>query len=133
MPFILDSYALLAHLEDESGAARVREVLQACHAGEDLSYIPMINVGEVVYITERECGAAEAARVLGFIDQLPLTQLPASRQRILDAAHIKANTPISYADAFVVAAAMEFKAVILTGDPEFETVEDRAVVEWLSR
>lgn len=133
MPFILDSYALLSHLEDESGAVRVREVLKACLDGQDQSYIPMINVGEVVYIAERECGASDAARALGLIDQLPVTQLPVSRQRILDATHIKANTAISYADAFVVAAALEFNAVILTGDPEFQVVEERAVVEWLQR
>ena len=87
----------------------------------------------VVYIAERECGASDAARVLGLIDQLPVTQLPVSSQRILDATHIKANTAISYADAFVVAAALEFNAVILTGDPEFQVVEERAVVEWLRR
>ena len=58
--------------------------------------------------------------------------LSVSRQRILDAAHIKASTAISHADAFVVAAATEFDAIILTGDPEFRVVEDRVVVVWLS-
>ena len=132
LPFILDSYALLALLEDETGADRVREVLQVCDDGQAHSYMPMINVGEVIYITERERGASEAARALGLIDQLPLTQLPISRPRILEAAHIKASTAISYADAFVVAAATEFDAIILTGDPEFRVVEDRVIVEWLS-
>ena len=133
MPFVFDSYALLAHLEDEIGAARVREVLQACSEGREHGYMSMINIGETIYITERERGAAEAARVLGLIDQLPLVQLPASRPRVLAAAHIKANAAISYADAFVVAAAQELDAVILTADPEFHSVEDRVVVEWLPR
>lgn len=133
MPYVLDSYALLAHLEDESGAARVRAVLHACSEGREQSYISMINVGETAYITERERGSSEAARVLGLIDHLPLVQLAASRSRILAAAHIKAGAAISYADAFVVAAAEEFSAIILTGDPEFHSVEERVVVEWLPR
>ena len=133
MPFVLDSYALLAHLEDEGGAARVREVRRACREEREQGYVSTINVGETAYITERERGSPEAARVLGIIDRLPLVQVAASKPRILAAAHIKAGVPISYADAFAVAAAEEFSAVILTGDPEFRLVEERVVVEWLPR
>ncbi|MBQ37617.1 MAG: type II toxin-antitoxin system VapC family toxin [Candidatus Latescibacteria bacterium] len=131
MPFVLDSVALLAHLGDEAGAARVREVLTSCRSGLEVGYMTEINIGETLYITERERGTAEAARVLGLIDQLPLTQVPATRPQILAAAHIKAQAPISYADAFVVAAAREFSATILTGDHEFESVEAGVEVEWL--
>ncbi|HMN28069.1 MAG TPA: PIN domain-containing protein, partial [Caldilineaceae bacterium] len=61
--------------------------------------------------------------MLQAIDQLPLTLVEATRARILAATHIKANHAISYADAFVVAAAQEFAATALTGDPEFARVE----------
>jgi len=53
------------------------------------------------------------------------------RTLILDAAHLKAKYPISYADAFVVALASREGAVILTGNPEFETVRDIVRIEWL--
>jgi len=56
--------------------------------------------------------------VLASIRQLPINILPADEQTVLDAAHIKANHAISYADSFVVVAAMSEGAVILTGDPE---------------
>ena len=96
-----------------------------------MGYVSIINIGETVYITERERDSSKASRVLGLIDQLPLVQLPATRTRILAAAHVKANAAISYADAFVAAAAQEFGAVILTGDPEFRSIHRQAVVEWL--
>ena len=57
----------------------------------------------------------------------------ATRERVLAAAHIKATHAMSYADAFVVAAAQEMRATILTGDPEFRTVEGLVPVEWLAR
>ena len=40
-------------------------------------------------------------------ESLPIEVLPADNQTVLAAAHIKANHPISYADAFVVVAAAE--------------------------
>lgn len=31
--YVLDSYALIAHFEDEAGGEQVRKVLKAAHAG----------------------------------------------------------------------------------------------------
>ena len=74
-----------------------------------------------------------AQQVLGVIDQLPIQQIELTRDRVLAAAHMKASYRMSYADAFVVAAALELDATILTGDPEFKTVEKLVKINWLSR
>jgi predicted nucleic acid-binding protein len=65
------------------------------------------------------------------VESLPLELLEVSRDLILDAAHIKAHHLISYADAFAVASAIRESAIVLTGDPEYQTVEDIVKVEWL--
>jgi predicted nucleic acid-binding protein len=49
----------------------------------------------------------------------------------LQAAHIKAHHPISFADAFAAAAAQAHGATLLTGDPEFHAVEEFIKVDWL--
>lgn len=131
--FVLDSYALLAHLEDEAGAERVRAVLTAVVRGRARAYLSIINLGEVAYITERERGLVEAQHALNAIEQLPVELLDVTRERVFAAAHIKASHPISYADAFVIAAALELGATILTGDPEYAAVRKLATIEWLAR
>ena len=131
--YVLDSFALLAHLGDEAGAARVRAVLKAASLGRAQVFVSAINLGELVYITERERGLVQAQMALNAVEQLPIQILEATRERVLAAAHIKATHAISYADAFVVAAAQEMRATILTGDPEFRTVEGLVSVEWLAR
>lgn len=50
----------------------------------------------------------------------------------LEAAEIKAQYPIAYADAFIVATALREEARIITGDPDFKKVEHLVHVEWLS-
>ena len=129
--FVLDSYAVLAFLGGEDGAARVREVLESAGQDEGRVYFSLINLGEVLYITERERGLVQAQRALSAVEQLPLEILPATRERVLAAAHLKAQFPLAYADAFAVAAAQELDGVILTGDPEFRAVEEVVSVEWL--
>ncbi len=131
--YVLDSFALFAHLEEEAGATRVRAVLSEAAAGKAQAYLSVLNLGEIAYITEREVGLAAAQTALSAIEQLPVQMLDATRERVLAAAHLKASHAVSYADAFAVAAAQEFDAVLLTGDPEFKAVEKLISIEWLPR
>jgi ribonuclease VapC len=114
--YVLDSFALLAYLEGEAGMPRVRSVLEGAEAKRHAVYLSLINLGEVLYITERERGLVEARRTLGTIDQLPLEIVGVSRATVLAAAHIKARFPVSYADAFAVVTAQDQGGVVMTGD-----------------
>ena len=131
--YLLDSFALLAYLNDELGGGRVQEVLALAKGRKVRLVMSLINLGEVLYITERNRGLPVAQTVLALVESLPLELLEASRDLILDAAHVKANYTLSYADAFAVAVAIRENAIIMTGDPEFETVEQIIKIEWLNK
>jgi len=131
--FVLDTFALLAYLRDEPAAQRVEEFLSAAGKGKPRLLVSMINLGEMLFIIERRGGVTKAQDALALIQQLPIEVLPADEQTVFDAAHIKADHILSYADAFAVAVAVHENAVILTGDPEFETVESIVTVEWLEK
>ena len=68
-------------------------------------------------------------------EPLPVSVKDATRRRVRRAAELKSRHAIAYADAFAVATAVEFNAVLLTGDPEIEPLEgeQNLRVEWLSR
>jgi predicted nucleic acid-binding protein len=129
--YLLDSFALLAYLNDEPGGDRVQEMLTLAKSHKCRLVMSLINLGEVLYITERKRGLSTAQTVQALLESLPLELLEASRDLILDAAHIKALHPISYADAFAVALAIRESAIILTGDPEYQSVEDLVRIDWL--
>jgi ribonuclease VapC len=133
--YVLDSFALLAYLEGEAGMPQVRSVLEDAEARRHTAYLSLINLGEAVYITERERGLVAARRALAAVDQLPLEIVGVSRGTVLAAAHIKARFPISYADAFAVVTARDRGGVVMTGDPEFRPLVAASVVavEWLPR
>ena len=129
--YVLDSFALLAYLTGEPGAQRVKQVLKQSETGACQVCISLINLGEVLYITERRRGLAAAQRVLALTESLPLEIFAVTREQVLQAAHIKAQYALAYADAFAVACAQQKSAVILTGDPEFHSVESLVAVDWL--
>ena len=64
---------------------------------------------------------------------LPLLLVQNDFQSLIDAARIKAEYPLSFADCFSVATARREHAIIFTGDPEFKKIEHLAKIEWLSK
>jgi ribonuclease VapC len=130
---VLDSFALLALLRDEPGGEAVRDLLTQAAEGEITLLMSEINLGEVLYHTERKYGVDEASQTLVEIEVLPIQLVGVTRARVLAAAHLKANYRISYADAFAAALVQEYGATLVTGDPEFRSLGDKVRVEWLGR
>ena len=127
---VLDAYALLAYLKKESGHARVKELL----ASEDASlFMNSINVGEVFYIFARGRGikAAEYFKSV-ILPSLPVNIVENSFDDVIQAARIKAEHSLSFADCFAAATAIREGACLVTGDPEFKKLEKELQIEWLS-
>lgn len=129
--FVLDSFALLAYLQDEPVGARIESLLDNAEKEKCRLLLPLINLGEILYIIERRGGVAKTQDTLALIRQLPVEIPTVDEQLVFGAAHIKATYAISYADAFVVATAMQEHATVVTADPEFQSVETIVQVEWL--
>jgi ribonuclease VapC len=131
--YVLDSFAVLALLNDEAGAARVEELLRQASKGEAQVFISLINLGEVLYIVERRWGEERLRSMLAYLDSTALKITEVERKQVLAAVHIKAHHPLSFADAFCVALAREMNATILTSDVEFNTISSLVPIEWLPR
>ncbi len=125
---VLDSYALLAFLEGSRGCGLVREVLEMAGEGDCRVLMSIVNLGEVLYITERGRGLHKAHEVLARVEELPIEILDADKRQTLVAAHLKASFPIAFADCFCAALAVVQEAAIVTGDPEFRLLEEASIV-----
>ena len=131
--YVLDSFAMLAFLENEPGAERVISLLEEAGQGKCRIVMSLINLGEVLYITERERGLPKAQEVLAAVEQLPVQVLPADSEAVFAAAHVKAHCRLSFADAFAAAAAQRCAGVLITGDPEFSAVQSEIRIDWLPK
>jgi len=130
---VLDSFALLALLRGEPGAKVVRDLLILAAEGNVTLLMSEINLGEVLYQVERRHGADEASETLSELEAIPIRMMEVTRARLLTAAHLKANHPIAYADAFAAALAQEYGATLVTGDPQFRALAPALEIEWLAR
>jgi ribonuclease VapC len=118
MTVVLDSWAVLRFLEDAAPAAGLVSDLLA----DRRPLMSWINLGEVHYVLRRAHGEASAVETVRDLRAVLDVRLPDERT-ILDAARLKADHPIAYADAFGAALAIAEDAQLWTGDPEL-LVED---------
>ncbi|OGP88750.1 MAG: twitching motility protein PilT [Deltaproteobacteria bacterium RBG_16_47_11] len=128
--FIFDSHALLKFFQKEKGYEKVVNLLEEIRKTGVTKYINSINLGEIIYVTKREFGDQKKLEVLANIERLNFTILPVSNDLIFQAAEYKAQYSMSYADCFTLASAIEHKATIVTGDPEFKKVEQLVNIIW---
>lgn len=122
MNYVLDAVAVLVYLGDEEGAEKVEELLEKSERGEIKLFINYVNLGEVYYIIARELGVAKANEAIAIVKRWNVEFVGVDESIALIAARIKAMHKLSYADAFVVATAIDRKGVIVTGDREFDGV-----------
>ncbi len=129
---ILDSFALVAYLNKERGYQRVRDVMSEVEKSGNKVLMNEINIGDVYYILFRKRGAEKADYFLDTIlEALPISTISNSFDHVIEAARIKAEYSLSYADCFIAAMARRQNGIILTGDPEFKKIEHLVDIEWI--
>lgn len=129
--YVFDTFAVIALLESEPGESRVKDLLTSAASGASLIAMSLINWGEVLYSTERKLGAHALVRAISIIDSLPIELVSVDRALAQAAAHLKIRGRLSYADCYAAALAQTRDAAVVTGDPEFHSVENLVAIEWL--
>jgi predicted nucleic acid-binding protein len=131
--YVLDSFAMLCWLNDEDGADIIEQLLEKSKKKEIILFMNWVNIGEVYYIVQRKESQKKAMETISLIKQLPIERVGYEEPLVLLAGDYKAKHPISYADAYCLATAKSKEAKVVTGDPEYECIEDKISIAWLPK
>ena len=93
--FVLDSFAILSYFQAEAGGEFVRQLFESARDGKIVLHSSLVNVGEMYYLVGREKSKSQAEEMLKDLRELPVTLQAATEERILSAARIKSDNPIS--------------------------------------
>jgi predicted nucleic acid-binding protein len=123
--YILDACALIAVLTAESGADKIRVILQQAFRNRARVSMNKINLLEVYYDDYRTHGSAAAVRMLEKIKETPITIISEINDEIfLEAGRLKAVHKLSLADSIAIASASVSGAALITADHhEMDAVE----------
>lgn len=124
--YLLDTSAALALIENEPGAERVEALLREGHV-----LLPWTVLLEVLYITRREVGQALADQRYAMLKRAATVIWEMDEGTLLTAARLKADNPVSLADALVAAYAIRQGATLVHKDPEYGPLASEVDLEAL--
>jgi predicted nucleic acid-binding protein len=111
---------------------RVEKLLTEAEGGQVRLLMSAINAGEVYYFLRKHHSVTIAESWREASGTLPVTIEVPTSDDIWTAATLKSQFPISYADAFTAALAQKYNCPLVTGDPEFRSV-DQLEIDWIGR
>jgi ribonuclease VapC len=129
--FVLDSWSIMAYLEDEPAGQKVADIIADAHEDGTPLKMTVVNGAEVWYLLARETSEADANQSISELRQLGIELVDADWELAHQAAMFKSRYKMSLADCFAAALAKTQKASLITGDHEFKPVEKEVAVQWL--
>ena len=130
--YLLDAFPVLGWLQEEPGHEITDGLLAQAEEKQISLWMNMINLGEVFYRICRVSNLKKAEETIAQIRLLPISVLSASDTLVMEAARIKGKYPISYADAFASATALQLGATLVTGDPEYRSLSKLLKILWIN-
>jgi predicted nucleic acid-binding protein len=127
----MDASAILRYIENEPGAARVEELLNRGLAGACEIAISPVNWGEVLYVLLRKLGLVSATRIAAQLRALPIMITTAGEAQAEQAAGIKNQYGIPYADCYAAALAQQQRGILVTADYDLKACSPALKIEFL--
>ena len=121
----------MAYLKGEPSVTRIIDIIADAHDRGDSLLMSVVNVGEVWYTIASRANSESADSAIKIIRSLGIEFIEVDWPTTQIAARYKALGGISYADCFAAALAKNHKATLLTGDREFQQLENEIEIVWL--
>lgn len=128
---VLDASAVLAYLLAERGAHHVKTDLRACQAGARRGWLSALTLAELARRLRRSLAREDAHRSLDHLLLTPLGVVPVDGEIARTAGDWAYDTGVGLADCVVAATGARLAARVLTADPDFRRLADRARIDLL--
>lgn len=128
---VIDSWAIMAFLEDEPAAKNVERILIEALNSDSRLLITTVNLGEVWYAVSRTQSEMAAEQVIQQILSLGVEVTSVDWEIGKQAARLKSSGQIAYADCFAAGLAMVEGCELITGDQEFKQFEGQVRIMWV--
>jgi predicted nucleic acid-binding protein len=119
--YVLDSNAVIRYfgVGDGQGGEKVRDLFELAERNQARLFMSVLNMGEVLYILLKHLGEQRAFHYIQALRHA-VTMIEADANRTIEAATLKHQFKLGYADSFAAALAMASKATLVSADPSFE-------------
>src|SRR5258706_13125681 len=115
---VLDSWAIIALVQDEPAAGRVEEMLDESATGKAPLLMSWYNAGETFYILAKRKNREVAEEFMTRLPSLPIRMVLPDEVAVPPAPRRTTSNAVAFGDAFAIGLAMANEASVITRDNE---------------
>lgn len=130
--YVLDANALTSYFQNREGSETIDKLMMRAHLDEISLSISVINLGEVLYTVAKALGLEKTKEYIRALGQ-SVEIVAVDQEFALEAAAIKFQYKLGYADSIAALLAMRRQGTLVTADPEFAKLGKRLKVLALPR
>jgi predicted nucleic acid-binding protein len=121
--YVLDANAVIRYFKvgDASGGEMVQDLFLQAQRNQARLSMSVINMGEVFYVLIKNVGEQRALHYIRVL-QHAVTMIEVDAKTTIEAATLKHQYKLGYADSFAAGLALASKATLVSADPSFEKV-----------
>jgi predicted nucleic acid-binding protein len=128
--YVLDANAVIRYLQvgNASGGEKVRHLFEQAERGQASLLMSVVNMGEVLYILMKFVGEQTAVRHIKTL-QHAIAMVQVDTAQGIQAATLKFQYKLGYADSYAAALALQRKATLVSADGSFQKLGK--LIRWL--
>jgi predicted nucleic acid-binding protein len=121
--YVLDANAVIRYFKvgNASGGEKVQDLFLQAQRNQARLSMSVINMGEVLYILIKNIGEQRALHYIQVL-QHGVTIVEADISQTIQAATLKHQYKLGYADSFAATLALASRATLVSADPSFESI-----------
>ena len=128
---VLDSWSVIAYLEDGPSAARIADLMAEAHEQEAPVYLSVVNASEVWSIIAAEISEEEADNSIKTLRELRIQFAEVDWELARSAARLQSRHGLANPASHAAGLAEVKKADLVTGDSSLGELENLIQIEWV--
>jgi len=120
--FVFDTSAVLTILNQEEGVETMLSLLEQAKEGQATIHLPFMALMELEYLLLGRLSPEETQALLTLVQAWPVRVSESDLEWRHRAASVKANAPVSVANAWNASLALLLNAVLVHKDPKYEHI-----------
>jgi predicted nucleic acid-binding protein len=127
--YVLDANSVLRYFDPKyANDELVHSVFLKAQQHEARLFMSVLSAGEVFYLLTRDAGELRALNYMRILQNL-ISIVEADLERTMEAARLKHQYKLGYADSFAASLALSLKATLVSADLDFEKIGKQ--LKWL--
>ncbi|MBI9072305.1 MAG: PIN domain-containing protein [Melioribacteraceae bacterium] len=114
--YVIDSFSIISYCEGIKNSVKVSDIFKSALNNEIEIYTSVITYGDILSLIHKHADSVKVALFIKTFEQLPIKVINITKEQVEEAAKLKAENKLGFAESYTAALAISENACLITGE-----------------